>query len=158
MRRFYASFLIVSVLFACASPRAEADSIAAQPEVLRACVAAAGTTADTLQQCVGASARPCIVAEHGGVMAEVLCWSAEADTWREIIADATQQLQRLHPYRDPARLAAANAAWEEWAEAECNYWAWEEGGGSGEQVDRVRCHARVSADRAIALIGAQRRD
>jgi uncharacterized protein YecT (DUF1311 family) len=67
---------------------------------------------------------------------------------------ATNDMNTRHTYRDPQRLAAANTAWEAWAEAECDYWAWEEGGGSGEQVDRVQCHARVTAERAITLIVA----
>jgi uncharacterized protein YecT (DUF1311 family) len=58
------------------------------------------------------------------------------------------------PSRDPLRLERANAAWNAWAEAECEYWAWEEGGGSGEQVDRVQCLAQITAARTISLLVA----
>lgn len=90
-------------------------------------------------------------------MSEVLCWSAEYDAWRAIIDGAAPSLAALEPGRDPARFAAANAAWSAWLDAECDYWAWQEGGGSGEQVDRVQCAARLAADRAINLTLAVRR-
>jgi hypothetical protein len=124
-------------------------------ELVTACVASAGAESAALHQCLGAGATPCIAAEGASTMAYVLCWDHEATTWRELVARASTDLSARQSYRDPERLAAANTAWEAWVEAECSYWAYEEGGGSGEQVDRARCHARVNADRAITLITAR---
>lgn len=150
MRRL---LVCLTLLAACATPRADADPFeAARPEHLRTCVERAGVSREALAQCVGALARPCVSEDGGATSSEVLCWSAEAHAWRVLDAQAQTRLQQAQTYRDPARLAAANAAWEAWADAECEYWAWEEGGGSGEQVDRARCHARVSAARAIDLM------
>ncbi len=72
----------------------------------------------------------------------------------EHLAPAALRLSTTQPHHSAERLQAANEAWSAWAEKECDYWAWEEGGGVGEQVGRVRCHARVTADRAITLIVA----
>jgi hypothetical protein len=124
------------------------------PSLVTECVAGAGADSDSLHRCIGAGATPCIQADGQTTSSLVLCWSHESDTWRELMARATESMNTRHTYRDPHRLAAANASWEAWAEAECEYWAWEQGGGVGEQVDRVRCHARVTAERAIALIAA----
>jgi len=155
MRRLFAAAVFMA-LAACASPRpAHADPFtSAQPGLLHACVDAAGAQREALEGCLGALARPCIAQEGPSTMAEVLCWSAESQTWDQIIAAATTRLSAREQYRDPQRLAAANQAWAAWLEAECEYWAWQEGGGSGEQVDRVECAARMSAERAIALIAA----
>lgn len=42
-------------------------------------------------------------------------------------------------------------------DAECDCWAWQEGGGSGEQGERPQCAARIVAGRAIDLTLAVRR-
>lgn len=137
---------------------AAADPLDSRPDELMACVSASAAERDALVQCIGAQAFPCIEREGASTMAEVLCWSAEAETWRTIITEATTALSAQAAYRDPARLATANTAWFAWAEAECDYLSWEEGGGSGEQVDRVRCAAGLQAERAIALRIAARID
>jgi hypothetical protein len=124
------------------------------PDFVNDCVASGGTDEATLRACLGAGATPCIEADGSSTMSHVRCWDHEATTWNELIERATTDMATRHTYRDPQRLAAANTAWAAWAEAECEYWAWEEGGGVGEQVDRARCQARVNADRAITLIRA----
>lgn len=141
-------------LTACATPQAHADPgvVQANTERLTACVGSAGADRTALEACKGVAAQACIEAEGGATMAHVLCWDSEATAWRELMSAATTRLAASASYRDATRLDAANAAWASWAEAECEYWAWEVGGGVGEQVDRVRCAARVSADRAITLI------
>lgn len=150
--------LVVGLMFALA---ATARPVSADPfesynaELVPACVSSAGVEEAALRQCIGAAATPCIAAEGASTMAYMLCWDHEATTWRELVTRASSDLSARQSYRDPARLAAANAAWEMWQESECDYWAWEEGGGSGEQVDRARCYARISAERAIALITAR---
>ncbi|UPT64401.1 MAG: lysozyme inhibitor LprI family protein [Hyphomonadaceae bacterium JAD_PAG50586_4] len=143
------------IIAASATPTA-ADTMETHPEALRACVLAPDATREALQQCGGAQARPCIEAEGGGTMSEALCWNAEAETWNALITEATNALTERASYRDPNRLKRANTTWAAWADAECEYWAWEEGGGSGEQVERVTCAARLRAHRAIDLMLAPR--
>lgn len=151
MRRILLSLAVA--LAACATTPSNADPLeGADSQALDSCVRSAGAARDALQRCVGAVARPCVEANGPSTMSDVLCWSAESDAWRAHIERATARLAADESYRDPARLASANAAWSAWAEAECEYWAWQQGGGSGEQVDRVLCDARVSAARAIDLI------
>lgn len=146
------SMVLALALLACTPVRAdEFESYDAAP--LNACIDAAEDDDEVgMRACLGASAIPCIQAEGGATNGYVLCWGNEAGTWRERMDAATAHLNASGSYRDPERLTAANAAWEAWAQAECEYWAWEEGGGVGEQVDRARCIARVNAERAIALI------
>ena len=143
------------IIAASATPTA-ADTMETHPQALRACVLAPDATREALQQCGGAQARPCIEAEGGGTMSEALCWNAEAETWNALITEATNALTEGASYRDPNRLKRANTTWAAWADAECEYWAWEERGGSGEQVERVMCAAGVRAHRAIDLMLAPR--
>lgn len=145
----------LALILASVAP-AHADTMETHPEVLRACIAAPDATREVLLQCIGVEARPCIEAEGGGTMPEVLCWSAEAETWDALINEAAIALTERAPYRDANRLKRVNTTWAAWADAECEYWAWEEGGGSGEQVERVMCAARVRAHRAIDLMRAPR--
>jgi len=153
MARIRALVALTVALAAYAATPSSADPLeGADPQALDACVSAAGAAREALQLCVGAVARPCLEANGAGTMSDVLCWSAETDAWRAQIAGVTTRVAAADTYRDPARLRAANAAWSAWAVAECEYWALQEGGGSGEQVDRALCDARVSAARAIDLI------
>jgi uncharacterized protein YecT (DUF1311 family) len=142
---------------ACVAPPASADPFeSAQPQLLDVCLQSAGASREGLQQCVGVVANPCIATDGAATSSYVLCWSAEADAWNTHLSRATTRLNETQEARSPSRLAEANKAWSEWRDAECEYWAWEEGGGSGEQVDRARCHARLTADRAISLLTADR--
>ena len=147
-------FVALMLIFASAAPVA-ADPLETDPALLRACAAAANATRAALGLCLGAQARPCIEAQGGGTMAEALCWNAEADTWDALISEASAAHSARASYRDPHRLKRANTDWAAWAESECAYWAWEEGGGSGEQVERVMCAARLRAHRAIDMMRAE---
>jgi uncharacterized protein YecT (DUF1311 family) len=134
---------------------ARADELESyRPGLLISCVDAAGRDRAALRSCVGTAANSCIEQEGAATMAYVLCFSAEADTWRTLMDAAAARLNAEQSYRDPNRLANATKAWESWMEAECEYWGWQEGGGSGEQVDRVSCAAGLTAERAISLIAA----
>lgn len=144
--------LTVAIVFIAACAGARADELPARPELLTACIAEAGADRAALEACQGVVANDCIAAEGPSTMSVVLCWSAESDAWDVALIRASTQVNERWAGKDPLRLANANQAWSAWREAECEYWAWEEGGGSGEQVERVQCAARVTADRAIALI------
>jgi len=137
--------------FARADPLEGAD-----PAPLLACVEASASR-EALDQCRGIVLRACRAANGPGSMPDVLCLSAEADAWQSVLDAATARLSAVRQFNDPARLARANEAWSQWLEAECEYWAWEEGGGSGEQYVRVECAANMTADRAIALRAAAMR-
>lgn len=152
MRQLF--FALAFVVAACASPHAHADPLAADPQILRSCVLDAGKDRDALEQCVGQLTRSCI-AEEGGSnsMTDVLCRSAEADVWQTLVEENTARIAAADPV-DGELLATANAAWTQWREAECSYRAYEYGGGSGEQYDRINCHLRLTASRAIDLITA----
>lgn len=132
---------------------ARADPIQADPGLLDACIARAAGNSAGLDQCRGAMARPCIEAEGVGTMSEVLCWSEEHAAWQEVVASTTERLG-ANDEQKGARLHRANEAWTAWVDAECSYRSYEFGGGSGEQVDRVRCAADLAADRAISLLAA----
>jgi uncharacterized protein YecT (DUF1311 family) len=148
--------LLALGLASCATPAAQADPLPAEPELLNACVVSAAD-GSALRQCRGAVARPCIEVEGSNSFSDVLCWSAEADAWRSLIEAAMQRVSAKQTYRDPQRLASAHRAWQAWLESECEYWSWEEGGGSGEQYQRVQCAVDRAAERAIFLILEERR-
>lgn len=150
MRQIF--FALAFALTACATPAVRADALSADPGILRGCALDAGKDRDALEQCVGLVTRHC-TAEEGGsnAMSDVLCHSAEADAWQALIDENTARIAAADAV-DGALLVGANQAWMHWREAECNYRAYEYGGGSGEQYDRIDCHLRLTATRAIDLI------
>jgi uncharacterized protein YecT (DUF1311 family) len=140
------------VLTACATSQAHADPLPADPELIRTCVTQAREERAALQLCPGVVTRACVESEGGpNAMSDVLCRSAEADIWQALIDQATMRITAADPV-DGELLAAANASWTRWREAECEYRAYEYGGGSGEQYDRVVCHLDLTSARAIDLI------
>lgn len=151
MLRAVAAF--ASVLMTLAPMRAHADEFESyDPAVLAACLESAGAASGAMRQCIGLGARACIDADGPSTMAHVLCSAHEADDWESRMDAAARAIGVNQPYRDPVRLAEATKAWRSWREAECEYWAYQEGGGSGEQVDRAQCWVEVTAARAIRLI------
>lgn len=152
MRQLF--FALALALTACATPAAHADTLSADPQILRACALDAGKDREALEECVGLITRHC-VAEEGGsnAMTDVLCRSGEADAWQALIDENAARIAAADPV-DGELLAAANQAWTLWREAECEYRAYEYGGGSGEQYDRIVCQLRLTATRAIDLITA----
>ncbi|MFZ2029014.1 MAG: lysozyme inhibitor LprI family protein [Vitreimonas sp.] len=145
-------FLVaVCAAFLPQSASADVDSTY-DPALLTNCVASAGQTRAALEACKGAGARPCIEADSS-IMGLVLCWDREATAWQQMADRAFETRRHSEPERR-ASLIAARLAWESWRDAECEYRADEPAGGSGVQVDRVRCIAELTADRAIALLSA----
>lgn len=86
-------------------------------------------------------------------MSDVLCRSAEADIWETLITEATTRITAADPV-DGELLSASSQLWTQWRDAECSFRAYEFGGGSGEQYDRVVCYLDLTAARAIDLITA----
>lgn len=150
MRQLF--FVLALLVSACAALSAHADTISADPAIIRSCVLDAGEDRDALEACVGITTRHC-TAEEGGSnsITDVLCRSAEADIWQSVIDDNTARIAARDP-ADGELLVAANQAWMQWRDAQCAYDAYEYGGGSGEQLDRISCHVRLTAKRAIDLI------
>lgn len=150
MRQWF--FAVVVLLAACATPGANADPLAAESQLLRGCVTQAGQDRAALAQCVGLVTRACVEAEGGpNAMSDVLCRSAEADIWQTLVDETTARIATADAV-DGELLGAANQSWAQWREAECNYRAYEFGGGSGEQYDRIVCHLNLTSARAIDLI------
>lgn len=148
-------FAFALVFTACATPSALADTMQVEPQILRTCVAQAGQDRAALTQCVGLVTRACIAAEGGSnSMTDVLCRSGEADVWTAIIDERTAVITAADPV-DGELLATASLAWTQWRDAECSYRAYEYGGGSGEQFDRVVCYLDLTSARAIDLINAR---
>ena len=118
--------------------------------LIPACVAAAGASRPAVEACKGAGAGPC-PASDDGVIGLVLCWDAEASSWRDVLDRAYAQRRAAEPQRRRS-LGRAQAAWARWRDVECAYRGDEEDGGSGAQVDQARCIADMTADRAIDLL------
>jgi uncharacterized protein YecT (DUF1311 family) len=145
-------FALAFTLAACATLTARADPLPADPQLLRTCVTQAGEDRAVLARCNGVVARACIEAEGGpNAMSDVLCRSAEAGIWQALIDEETTRITAADPV-DGELLASANQAWTQWRAAECNYRAYEYGGGAGEQYDRVVCDLDLASARAIDLI------
>ena len=150
MRQLF--FALAFVVTACATPHANADILQADAQILRTCVARAGQDRVALQQCYGAMTNACVEAEGGSnAMTDVLCRSVEAETWQVLVEENTARITAADA-ADGELLAAANQAWTLWRDAECSYRAYEYGGGSGEQYDRVVCYLDLTSARAIDLI------
>jgi uncharacterized protein YecT (DUF1311 family) len=116
------------------------------------CVTRADVDRAALESCKGVVTRACIEAEGGSnSMTDVLCRGAETDAWEALMNQAITRIT-LADAVDGDLVAAASQAWTPWREAECNYRAYEYGGGSGEQVDRAICYLDLTAARAIDLI------
>lgn len=149
MRQLF--FALAFVLTACATPPASADPIAADPQLAQTCVARADNDYAALERCNGIVANACIEAEGPSTMALTLCWSAEYDVWRQMIETSTARIESDDAEKG-VRLRRANEAWQAWLDAECDYFSYEFGGGSGEQVERAQCGVVLAHRRAIDLL------
>ena len=152
MRR---TLVILALIAASCSPVAPQSAEAQQQASIAACVAAA-TTHDALWQCKGVAASPCMNTPGGETtMGMIDCNGREQEQWQALM-DA--EIARVNADDDgrSAQLAASNAAWEAWRQAECEYQASEYEGGSLAGVMAAACSADLTADRVIALTWAQR--
>ena len=150
MRQLF--FACALALASCATPDARADPLPIDSAILRTCVSEAGQDRAALEQCRGLITRACVEAEGGSnSMTDVLCRHGESHVWMVLLYERTAQISEADPV-DGRLLDAANRAWNDWLDAECNYRAYEYGGGSGEQYDRVVCGLELISARAIDLI------
>jgi len=138
----------------CTPLPASAQADAAAP-ALDACVAAAGASRVALEGCKGAVAEPCIETEGGETTAGMYrCYDAEMRAWTSVL-DAAVARAQADDTRAPL-LLQAQETWRAWRQAECRYQASLYAGGSLERVLAMSCLADLTADRAIALIYAER--
>lgn len=149
---------IIVFLWACLSlgaPVARADPFESyDPAVIEGCIVD-GMREGTYVVCKGVGALNCIETDGPSTMSEVLCWSHEAQQWGEYITASIATLDERSPERSEA-LRAAQTAWLNWSDVECDYRSEPTAGGSGVQVEFARCAADLAADRAFALMGAAR--
>ncbi|MGH6951199.1 MAG: lysozyme inhibitor LprI family protein [Vitreimonas sp.] len=137
------------------TPPAQEPTATVQHASVQACVAAAATH-EQLWQCKGVVATPCMDTPEGQTTAGMIdCNSREAQAWQGLLDAELTRLQADDPTRKEP-LAAANAAWRAWRDAECSYQAGEAEGGSLAGVIAAGCEADVTADRVIASTWADR--
>jgi uncharacterized protein YecT (DUF1311 family) len=148
---------VLGLMAASCAPAAPPGAESQQHISIEACVAAAATH-ETLWQCKGVVANPCMSEPEGQTTVGMIeCQSREGDAWQALLDAHIAGLNADDPSRSD-ELAAAKAAWEVWREAECIYQASEAEGGSLAGVIATDCHADITADRAIALIWTERGD
>ncbi len=152
LRRILIAFALCAA--SCAPSPPESAQAQQQPSI-EACVAAAASH-DALWRCKGAVADPCMNAPDGqSTMGMIQCQDREGAAWQALLDADVARRERDDPGRGE-RLAAANAAWSAWRDAECAYQASEAEGGSLAGVIAAGCHSDVTADRVIALVWAER--
>jgi uncharacterized protein YecT (DUF1311 family) len=132
------------------SPEATLGRQRARP-MIETCLAAAQTV-EAMRACKRIVFTPCVQEEenrqstHGLVM----CNSREGVAWDALLEARSAELAKRDAFRAEA-LAAANAAWTKWVEAECSFHRAEAQGGSAEGVITTECIADLTAERVIGL-------
>lgn len=145
----------VLVLGCLSAPTPAAAQASAPSAALDSCVDAAGASRAALEGCKGAAAEPCIEQPDGETTAGLLrCYGAEALAWTAVLDGALARA--MEDERRVAALGAAQEAWRLWRDAECRYQASLYEGGSLAPVLAGACNADLIADRAIALLYAER--
>ena len=152
MRRMLA---ILALIAASCSPVAPQQAEAQAQPSIEACVTAAATH-EALWQCKSVVASPCLDTPGGETTYGMIdCNTAEAEQWQALLDAEIARLNADDPDRSAALTTSADA-WSAWRQAECAYQASEYEGGSLAGVMSAVCHSDITADRAIALIWAQR--
>ncbi len=148
-------WLMAALAAAWVSLPAAAQTSAPSSAPLEACIGAAGASLAALQGCKGVVAEPCIEAPGGETTAGMVqCFGAEAEGWGALLEGAIARAQS-DVQRAPL-LNVSQMAWATWRDAECQYQASIYAGGSLARVVAASCVADLTADRAVALIHAER--
>lgn len=148
MRLLLAGVTLFFAPFGTAS--ADIDEIDLSP--LLECVAAAEHEVVALRACQGAVTQPCFDAPGGETThGTVMCYSAEGDAWARVMQESLARLSAGNAELAPS-LAATQAAWHRYREAECSYRVARWGLGSGARVALASCMAQLTADRAITFL------
>lgn len=134
--------------------RALLDSGAWQ-EALEVCVEAADSSRPALNECKGTLFGQCVEGAGGDTTAGMVrCYDGETSAWTALLDAA---MVRARAREDRAFfLVRSQEAWRAWRQAECRYQASYYEGGSLARVLAASCFAELTADRAIALIYAER--
>lgn len=147
-------FIVTLALLPLPAPPAHAQSQTGG-QALETCLAAAGASMVALQACKGALSEPCL--DQPGsetTVGSVQCLLAEERGWSAQL-DAALARGRANAPRAQF-LQRSQEAWTAWREAECRYQASLYEGGSLARVLTASCRADLTADRAIALLYAER--
>ena len=153
MRRVAIALLLA---FAClALPRPAAAQTPPAADTVATCVTAAGASRAALDACKGAVLEPCIETPGGETTGGMVgCYDSEARAWTALLDSAVTRAQASDA-RAPF-FAQSQDSWRAWRQAECRYQASYYEGGSLARVLAASCFADLTADRAIALIYAER--
>ena len=147
--------LVFAFAFQTAPTTAAAQDSGDWDGALEACVVSAGPSRASLADCKGSLAIGCVEGAGGDTTAGMVrCYNGEAHAWATLL-DAALERARVDESR-VAMLAQSQEAWEAWRQAECRYQASHYEGGSLARVLAASCIADLTADRAIALIYAER--
>jgi len=151
MRLLLATLTLLMLCLFALPVQADDDAFDYAPRVT-ACVAAAGADAAALNACAGAAWTPCSETDGGATThGMVMCHAMEAGAWTIEMQRALSRLTAARPETASA-LDAAQADWQAYRDAECSYRVSRWGEGTGARVVLSGCLARMTADRAIALI------
>jgi uncharacterized protein YecT (DUF1311 family) len=142
--------------FAClAMPRAVFAQTPAPADGVAACVAAAGASRAGLNACKGVVLEACTETPGGETTGGmVACYEGEARAWTALLDAAVVRAQAGESRA--AVFQQSQEAWRAWRQADCRYQASYYEGGSLARVLAASCYADLTADRAIALIYAER--
>lgn len=151
--------LVMSALlfaFAClAAPPPAGAQTQPSTDAVATCVAAAGASRAALNACKGGLLEPCIEAPGGETTGGMVsCYDGETRAWTSLLDAAVARAQGSESRA--AYFAPSQEAWRAWRQAECRYQASYYEGGSLARVLAASCFAELTADRAIALIYAER--
>ncbi len=132
------------------SPEATLGRERARP-MIEACLTAAQTV-EAMSACKRIVFTPCTQEpdNRDSTLGLVMCNDREGEAWAALLKARSADLAKRDPYR-AKELAAANAAWTKWVDAECNFHRAEAQGGSAEGVITTQCSADLTADRVISF-------
>jgi uncharacterized protein YecT (DUF1311 family) len=148
--------IAVLLAFAClASPRPASAQTSSAANSVATCVTAAGASRAALDACKGVLLEPCIEMPGGETTGGMVgCYDGETRAWTALLDAAVARAQASEARA--SFFAQSQDSWRAWRQVECRYQASYYEGGSLARVLAASCFADLTADRAIALIYAER--
>ena len=137
------------------TPAAMAQELEVEPWVVEECFETGRDQGRSLPPCVGAAAARCQNRPGGGTTLGISqCLMAETGAWAGLMQTALARKSQTLSQKDPGlaqALAATQAAWAAYREAECGlqYRVWIEG--SIRTIVAGNCHLRKTAARALEV-------
>lgn len=148
--------IALALIAASCAPITPQLAEAQEQPTIAGCVAAAQGR-EALERCKGIVVAACRREPENldSTMGLVLCNDREATEWQGILEAQIARVSERQSNR-AEELAAAQAAWEAWRDAECAFHRADAEGGSGEQVVQVACILDLTANRVIAFTTLER--